>query len=63
MIDFFTSDSAILILSGFGLVATAFTIVSDARAQQRARVSRADIRALPSAGTEISAIEPREIAA
>ena len=33
MIEFLTSDPAIVIFSGFGLVATAITILGDARAQ------------------------------
>jgi len=42
VIDFLTSDPAIVIFSGFGLVATAFTILSDARAQ-RAKIVVAKI--------------------
>jgi len=36
VIEFLTSDPAILVMTGAGLLATGITIVRDARAQRRA---------------------------
>jgi hypothetical protein len=65
MIEFLTSDPAIVIFSGFGLVATALTILSDARAQYaKAGNTRPILVKQTSAVTRPRAVtQPRKIAA
>jgi hypothetical protein len=65
MIEFLTSDPAIVIFSGFGLVATALTILSDARAQYAKVGAKRPIlvKVMPAATRPRAVTRPRKIAA
>jgi hypothetical protein len=65
MIEFLTSDPAIVIFSGFGLVATALTILSDARAQYAKVGSTRPIlvKETPAVARPRAVSRPRKIAA
>ena len=59
MIELLTSDPAILVVTATGLVATAFSIVRDTRAQRAIAARQAPLTVV----AEISEPDPMELAA